>query len=99
VYDSLAFGFGMLQAPKRTTRAFYGGCGCQTVYALGTATVLRTDIQQLREHTKIDEPHTRTWRDHAAYTRGIAMAVVMPFVAMPLMAVVMLQRPTAAAVE
>jgi hypothetical protein len=95
VYDGLGFGFGMLQAPKRTTRAFYSGCGCQTVYALGTATVLRTEIQQLREHTQIDESHTRTWRDHAAYAKNITLALVMPFVAMPLMAVVMLQRPTA----
>lgn len=99
VYGCLEFGLGLLQAPVLTSRAFYDGCGCRSVYSLGVQAVLMADIQELRVHTRIDAPHVRTWRDHAAYARAIALALAMPIVALPLMAVVMLQRPTAAAIQ
>jgi len=94
VYDQLAIGLGMLQAPVRTTRAFYAGRGCQTVYDIAVPTLLDTDLADLRAHTRIDTPRLRHWTDHVAFAKTLALAVVMPMLAPLLMLVVVLQRPS-----
>ena len=91
VYDCLAFGVGLLQAPIRTTRAFYAGRGCQTVYALGPKAVLNMDIDDLRAHTQVNVPHPRTPHDDLAFAKAIAIALIMPLVALPLLGVAILR--------
>lgn len=91
VYDCLAFGVGLLQAPVRTTRAFYAGRGCQTVYELGSQAVLDMDLDALRTHTRVDALAEAAPLDHVAYAKGLLLAAVMPVVALPLLVIAMLQ--------